>query len=259
MFGSPSEKKYRFLGMEWTVTTGGTGSPQNVLRGKGAGREAIIFDYSYHSRHAGRRRGGSGRRYGPVVTVFCLRLPGASLPDFILTPERVLTRMGWSILGMRDVNLEGSPAFSRDYLLCGPDEAAVRGLFEHGPADYFAQEKSWHLQGSGDWVALYHSEVPEEIRGRAPVTAVKTPEELPAFLEKAARIADLLTAAESVAARRAPAAAGAPRLDFAHQQPQTQARLERLARWITWIPAAMILVIFLMILWGFLSWLRQAQ
>ena len=223
---------------------------RNVLRGSRAGREVAVFDFVY----ALRVRGRSSSKIRQ--TVFCFRLPGVSLPDFVLAPERTLTKLGWAGLGVRDINLEGNPLFSKNYLLRGPDEAAVRAIFEHGPAEFLAQEQYWHLQGSGEWVAMYHSTLVEEVsRPSGMASGLKKPEELPLFLEKAARIADLLAGAAAAKSAEARGEAGgrvAPRPTFADEDRQIEAHLkkwgERLGIW------AVLAMIFFFLLLAFLMW-----
>jgi hypothetical protein len=64
-------------------------------------------------------------------TVICFRVPGLDLPTFSLRPKKTHHRIAvW--LGYQDITMTKHPDFTREYLLCGPDEAAIRGLFYEG-------------------------------------------------------------------------------------------------------------------------------
>ena len=170
----------------------GSRSFSNVMRGKVGGREVVVFDYF----------GADARESSTRHTLACFELPGASLPEFSLQPGSPLHSVGLRLFGgYRDINFEHMPAFSQTYLLFGPDEAAVRELFERGPVAFFEKNCYWRAEGGGDWLILgcYKTEFG---------VGHLDPAGLPDFLEKAVQIADIF--AGHARPSSAPLAAAAP-------------------------------------------------
>ncbi|HXE75043.1 MAG TPA: hypothetical protein VNN18_05315 [Candidatus Xenobia bacterium] len=116
----------------------------NVLRGAVGSGEAVLLDV----------RVGSGKQ-ARTQTVACFRLAGQRLPRFELSPESFIVRIATK-LGMKDIDFEASPEFSRSYLLRGADEAAVRAVFHPGLLMFFEQHTGWCVEGEGEWLAVYH-------------------------------------------------------------------------------------------------------
>jgi len=81
------------------------------------GEKLAVFDFSY---------GRGSRKH--EETVAALESPRLSLPAFALRPERTIDRL-IPMIGGKDIDFAGSPAFSHRYFLRGDDEAAVRTLF----------------------------------------------------------------------------------------------------------------------------------
>lgn len=143
---------------------------RDILRGSRGG-EVVVFDYVFT---VGGGRSSSTYRQ----TVAALRVAGRSLPEFTLSPETLITRLG-ERLGMQDIDFESSPAFSRSYRLTGADEAAVRELFKPEALHFFASEKGLWVEGAGEWVIVYR-------RSRR-----VSPADLPGFLDQAARVSEV--------------------------------------------------------------------
>ena len=117
----------------------------SVLRGAVGSGEAVLLDV----------RVGSGKQ-ARTQTVACFRLAGKRWPRFEMRPESFIHRIA-TRLGMKDIDFEASPEFSRSYLLRGADEAAVRAVFHPGLLMFFEQHKGWCVEGEGEWLAVYHA------------------------------------------------------------------------------------------------------
>jgi hypothetical protein len=101
----------------------------NLIHGEINGTEVMIFDYRYTV-------GGGKSPSTHSQTVICLRSDRLNLPAFSLRPENVLHRIG-SVFGYQDIDFSESPAFSEKYLLRGPNEQAIRGVFNRRVLSFF--------------------------------------------------------------------------------------------------------------------------
>ena len=121
---------------------------RNILTGKPDGTAGVtICDYQYTT--------GDGRSTQTCrQTVALLTYPKGDLPRFELRPETVFDKLG-SVFGYQDIDFKESPAFSKRYLLRGPDEAAVRALFGLNLRQYFESHPDWCVDGRGSWLAAY--------------------------------------------------------------------------------------------------------
>src|SRR5438094_8442229 len=121
----------------------------NVLRGRAAGFDVLLYDYDYQ-----RGTGRSRDNYSQTVAAF--RLPG-SPPQFELQPENFLNKIG-SIFGHQDIDFDSNPGFSKRYLLRG-DEQQVRQLFNSRLLLFFEKlEKGWLVEMNGPWLMAYKHE-----------------------------------------------------------------------------------------------------
>jgi len=75
-------------------------------------------------------------------------LDDAVLPQFTLTPEGWLSRLG-QVFGMQDIDFEDAPEFSKAYRLKGPDETAIRTLFTPEIRQFFAVTPGQQVGGGG--------------------------------------------------------------------------------------------------------------
>lgn len=94
----------------------------NVLEGQQWGGHAVIADYRYTT--------GSGKSSKlHAQTVCLLKLAGMHLPNFVLRREGLGDRIAQALLGAEDIDFAGDQPFSRQWVLRGDDEEAVRALF----------------------------------------------------------------------------------------------------------------------------------
>lgn len=104
------------------------------------GLDIRIFDYRFVT-------GGGNATRVHNQTVFYLYSEKLGLPQFMLEPENFFHRIG-KFLGMPDdINFEEYPEFSKQYLLKGEQEAAVRSAFKDDLLHFFTIEKNWNLEG----------------------------------------------------------------------------------------------------------------
>ena len=75
-------------------------------------------------------------------------LDDAVLPQFSLTPEGWLSRLG-QVFGMQDIDFDDAPEFSKAYRLKGPDETAIRTLFTPEIRQFFAVTLGQQVAGGG--------------------------------------------------------------------------------------------------------------
>jgi len=130
----------------------------NIFTGTENGLAINMFDYNY-------AEGTSSdvAHYKQTVAVF--KSESFNLPVFSMGPENFLHRIG-AKLGMQDIDFEDYPQFSKQYLLEGENEAAIRSFFTPSILDFFTQNKDWNVEGHGQYLVLYKSCVklePEEM------------------------------------------------------------------------------------------------
>ena len=148
----------------------------NVLQPSGPAELAMfLFDYSYSIGTT-----GYGRTVGQ--TIIRMHSPLLRLPPFSISPENTFSEIG-KFFGDSDINFSEAPEFKK-YLLRGPDEAAVRQLFNSSIIQFFEQERDLTVEAAGDLMFLY--------RYNKQVTA----EEMGTFVETGKRALALLLQAQ---------------------------------------------------------------
>lgn len=144
---------FRSFDAEWTKPLGEfpifkrKGSPQvkNLMRGVKEGKEVLLFEYTFSEGDAVRNQ-----------TAVCWRLRADSFPRFELGPEGFFQ----SIFEGGDIDFASHPEFSNRYLLKGPDEQAIRGLFQPRVLDAFTSRREfWVAQGDGEWLVVYRPRI----------------------------------------------------------------------------------------------------
>ena len=95
---------------------------KNFMYGEAQGVKAAVFDFIYVT-------GGGKSRQTHFQTLVYLEPANMSLPVFALRPENLFHRM-LSALGYQDIDFGQRPEFSRQYILRGQDEAAIRQTFD---------------------------------------------------------------------------------------------------------------------------------
>jgi hypothetical protein len=131
-------------------------------------------------------------------------LPGAGLPEFLLSPEdgfwRGLARELAADLAGPRLRLPPS-AFSAEHVLWGRAEADVLRLFGSELAGYFAEAPGWTVESAGGWLLVYREE------------EVPDPERWPRLLSKSLDIRAALVEAADAARPRSGGSSFAERAD----------------------------------------------
>jgi hypothetical protein len=130
---------------------------RNVMSGRVGSDPVTLFEYQYTS-----GAGEDQRTISQTVAVF----PGGApaWPDCQLSPENVFHKIG-HVFGYQDINFESSPVFSKQYLLRGPDETAIRAAFYPETLEFFAQQPGWSVEARAETVAVYRAGVRQEPDG----------------------------------------------------------------------------------------------
>lgn len=132
---------------------------------KEEGTNVVAFDYQQEIA-AGKTK------YTKQETVVWLRRAGARLPEFAIRPgaESWINRDLFEVFtGSTDINFESHPDFSRNYLLRGDDEEAIRKLFHKGVLEFFEQQRELIVECCGNKLLIYRDMVSVEPEHRRPL------------------------------------------------------------------------------------------
>ncbi len=123
---------------------------RNLMCGHAAGGQALLFDFEYTQ--------GAGKYRGTYIqTVAAFRLKRGLLPGFQMGPENVLHKLG-ALFGYQDIDFDSHPQFSSRFLVRGPDENAIRAVFDPGVLGFFEgleMGQRWWVEGQGEWLIAY--------------------------------------------------------------------------------------------------------
>ncbi|HEY0021653.1 MAG TPA: hypothetical protein VGB24_02055 [Longimicrobium sp.] len=136
---------------------------RNYLAGESGGDQLAVFDYSYAT-------GADNAQKTHSQTVLHVHSPRLDLPLFSLRPENLLHRIG-GLVGHQDIDIEGHPAFSGEYLLRGQDESSIRAVFEPDVVAFYEANRGRCTTGAGPDLLLWRS------------ATLATADEVPALLE----------------------------------------------------------------------------
>ncbi len=117
-----------------------------------------LFDYRYTL--------GTGKNASTCPhSVIAFELPDTELPYFQLQPENFFHRI-ISKMGDQDIDFDSHPKFSKQYVLKGKDEQAVRNYFTDEKLWFLEARKNLSIQGGGEWLVFYKSKLiePEELK-----------------------------------------------------------------------------------------------
>lgn len=143
----------------------------NVMYGAVDGVNATVFDYIYTS--------GVKHPTTFLQTVVLLEQNGHSLPVFRLRPEEVFDKM-FSAFGYQDLDFDQHPEFSRQYILRGEDEAAIRRIFNDQVISFYENNPGTFTDAGENQLFVYRAH--ESLQ----------PEEIEPFLDLALEISTLM-------------------------------------------------------------------
>ncbi len=126
---------------------GHTKRVKNAMTGPLGDAEAAIFDYAYTTGHGKNRTTHS-------QTVAMFDMPGLALPNFILKPENIFHKIG-GVFGYQDIDFDDHPKFSKQYLLRGADEEAIRQVFGEEVLMHFDLYKGLCVEAAGQRLMVY--------------------------------------------------------------------------------------------------------
>jgi hypothetical protein len=132
----------------------------NFMYGEASGVKAAVFDYAYVT--------GSGKnRQTQRQTVVYLEPSDLSLPSFSLRPEGLFSKL-LTAFGYQDIDFGQRPEFSRQNILRGPDEQAIRRTFNDGLLSFYEEYPGTCTDGGGNHLFLFRGGYrfqPPEIQG----------------------------------------------------------------------------------------------
>lgn len=140
----------------------------NVMQGTAETADLAVFDYRYVT-------GGGKNSHTYSQTVAHFRDRQLALPEFTLRPEGLLAKIG-AAFGYQDIDFSSQPEFSAKYLLRGPNEEAIRRVFDLSVLFHFDHNPGWSVEGrSGQLVVYRHGKK-------------VAPERIPEFIEQTTAI-----------------------------------------------------------------------
>ena len=126
---------------------GRTRRVKNLIYGPFSNATIYFFDYSYVT--------GRGKRSTMTVqTVVLFHSPSLNLPHFSLVPENFLHRVVEQ-LSYGDIDFDGYPQFSKQYLLRGENEALIRQTFNRAVLSFYESKPGLCTEGSGSQLVYY--------------------------------------------------------------------------------------------------------
>ena len=150
------EELHQSLKRFHSATLGPYSTMTNLMYGQREGTDIALFEYEY----------SRGKNNQIRQTVIWMQRRGTRMTEFSLRPEGVWNQLGgWS--GHGDINFESHPGFSRDYLLRGDDEEAIRDLFTEDVLDFYQSHPELITEGEGNKLLFYREAVlvpPQGIR-----------------------------------------------------------------------------------------------
>src|SRR6266550_5967386 len=115
---------------------------KNLMYGEASGVKAAVFDYIYTT--------GSGKNSSThYQTVVYLEPANLVLTHFSLRPEGLMSKV-LSAFGYQDIDFGQRPEFSRQYILRGQDEPAIRQTFNDGLLSFYEQYRGTCTDGGGN-------------------------------------------------------------------------------------------------------------
>jgi hypothetical protein len=145
----------------FTLFTQGHGKQiKNMMYGEAEGVKAAVFDYNYTT--------GSGKNSATFYqSVVYLEPANLTLPNFSLRHENIMSKF-LSAFGYQDIDFGERPEFSRQYLLRGHDEPAIRQAFNDRVLVFYENYPGTCTDGGGNQIFLYRANYrfqPQDIRG----------------------------------------------------------------------------------------------
>ncbi len=120
---------------------------KRAIKGTKNGIEFYFFDMQYNS-------GTGGRQVTAEMTIFLTDLE-KSIPQFIMKPEGMFSKLSEAFAELKDINFESHPKFSSMFLLKGKGESQIRDLFKPEVLTYFESKKGIYVESKHKTIVVY--------------------------------------------------------------------------------------------------------
>ena len=90
-------------------------------------------------------------------SVFFLKSKHLFIPAHSMKPEHIGHRIQELLFGLKDIDFEQYPEFSKNYLLKGEDENLIRTSYTDDLLHYFSENSGWSIEGANYYLILYFS------------------------------------------------------------------------------------------------------
>lgn len=144
----------------------------NVMHGRFNDIDITIMDYRYTT-------GGGKHSHTWKQTVIQFQSGTLQLPGFALRPENLFHKIGGAF-GYQDIDFDSRPAFSKQYLLRGVYEQAIRNTFTDEVLDFYERGKGLSTEGDDDRLIFYRAD------------KRVAPQEISSFLNEGCRLLNLI-------------------------------------------------------------------
>lgn len=120
---------------------------KNFMYGEASSVKAAAFDYVYVT-------GYGKHRQTHRLSVVYLEPPNIQLPNFSLRSEGIMQKM-LSALGYQDIDFGQRPEFSRQYILRGQDEPAIRQTFNDRVLSFYENYPGTCTDAGGNQLFIF--------------------------------------------------------------------------------------------------------
>ena len=120
---------------------------KSFMCGEASGIKAAVFDYFYVT-------GAGKHRQIHAQSVVYLEPPYLRVPYFALRPENFLSKI-FTAFGYQDIDFGQRPEFSRQYILRGQDEQAIRQTFNDRLLSFYETYPGTCTDGGGNQLFVY--------------------------------------------------------------------------------------------------------
>jgi hypothetical protein len=121
---------------------------KNMMYGEVDGARTTMFDYVYTL--------GVKRRTTFFQTVVLFEPEGQKFPEFVLRPEGAFDKM-FSAFGYQDIDFPQRPEFSRQYILRGEDEPAIRRIFNDDLFSFYESNPGTFTDAGDNQLFIYRT------------------------------------------------------------------------------------------------------
>ena len=144
----PSDFLFRLNGFK-LFNSGYSKKATNLIAGEESGIKFSIFDYTYTV-----GMGKSSQTYSQ--SVYFAESDKINLPEFSMAPESFFHKIG-NIIGYKDIDFDMHQNFSKNYLLKGEDENAIRIAFSENVLQFFENnKKKFCVEANGNRLVIYN-------------------------------------------------------------------------------------------------------